>query len=148
MMASTLEANPELQITYVYHTTQSKCLPKPGGCERAQETSPESKVEKDLSTYPPDVVARIKWIPTGTDLALIPANFRKIMSEAGTALREMIPDLKPPPTKFILDQAEAVDYIEQIRTCWPNAKVLMHFTPSAMCYYTQCGGSLLRIPGM
>ena len=99
-------------------------------------------MENDLSTYPSHIVARIKQVPAGSNQPLRPENFGKILKEGGDALRDLIPELEPPPTKFLLDQGEAVDFIDQIRRVWPNAKVLMNFTPSAMCYYTMCGGSI------
>ena len=78
-------------------------------------------------------------MPSGSILPFTPENAAKMMHEGDDVLKELIPKIEPEPTKFILDQAVAVTFVDQIRKAWPKAKVILHWTPSAMCYYNVCG---------
>ena len=140
-----LEANEDLKVTFVYHVLQSK-----SDCLIVAEDPlvltfvTEQRVEADMATYPEALTSRITFMPVGTLLPPSPENNGIMMKQGSQALSEMIPKISPPPTKFILDASEAVEFVDQIKSHWPQSKVYLHWSASATSYYNLCGEVTLR----
>ncbi|KAK4687104.1 hypothetical protein P7C73_g3015, partial [Tremellales sp. Uapishka_1] len=119
-MSECLYLNPALKVTYIYHASQ------------------DAKVQKDLATYPSDLVSRLHLHPAGTrDVPPGMGGMSIVMPEIMSALPDFLDGLleDEKPQKVMMDQMGG-SLLSKVREAAPGAKCFVHWTPSGVCLWT------------